>query len=104
MTSVIFVPAAEEQIRAIDEWWRANRAAAPGLFVEELAAAVALMKSSPGIGRRRRHRKIPGLRRLLLRATRYHVYYAPDDSGSRLYVLAVWSAVRGGGPRLSFLG
>jgi len=50
---VIVVPGAEAQIRTIDDWWRENRTAAPELFVQELAAAVALIQSSPQIGRQR---------------------------------------------------
>jgi len=96
---VLIVPEADEQIREINDWWRENRPAAPDLFAEELAAAISLIEVWPLVGRRRRHRGVPGLRRVLLRASRYHVYYVPGD-GSRLFVLAVWSAVRGRGPRL----
>lgn len=92
------VPDAELQIRTIDGWWREHRLAAPALFAEELAAALDLIASSPRIGRRRRHPGVPGLRRILLRATRYHVYYAPSADGALLFVLAVWSALRGKGP------
>lgn len=95
---VDIVQDAEQQIRRIDDWWREHRTAAPGLFVEELAAAIELIANAPRIGRRRRHRGIPGLRRVLLRSTRYHVYYAPAVDGERLFVLAVWSALRGKGP------
>jgi len=52
------------------------------------------------MGRRRRHGSIPGLRRVVLRATRYHVYYAVAADGDTVFVLAVWSAVRGGMPKL----
>jgi plasmid stabilization system protein ParE len=97
---VVVVPDAELQIRTIDGWWRENRSAAPGLFTEELAAAIELIGTAPRIGRGRRHPAVPGLRRVLLRATRYHLYYAPAEDGSRLFVLAVWSAVRGKGPPL----
>jgi hypothetical protein len=96
---VIVVPAAEAQIREIDAWWRENRPAAPQLFAQERAATVAILESWPLIGRRRRHPGVPALRRVLLRATRYHLYYVPIDA-ERLYVLAVWSAVRGRGPFL----
>jgi len=94
---VIVVPAAELQIRTIDGWWRENRLAAPALFSEELAAAIELITGAPRIGRRRRHRGVPGLRRVLLRATRY-LYYAASDDAKRLFVLAVWSALRGKAP------
>ncbi len=95
---VIVVPDAELQIRAIDGWWRENRLAAPALFSEELAAAIELIAGAPRIGRRRRHRGVPGLRRVLMRATPYHLYYAPSDDGKRLFVLAVWNALRGKTP------
>jgi plasmid stabilization system protein ParE len=97
---VVVVPDAERQIRAIDRWWRENRSAAAALFTEELAAALELIAGAPRIGRRRRHRGVPGMRRILLRATRYHLYYAPSDDGRRLFVLAVWSALRGKAPPL----
>ena len=95
---VLVVPDAELQIRSIDGWWRENRLAAPALSAEELATAFELIASAPGIGRRRPHRGVPSLRRVLLRATRYHVYYAPSLDGQRLFVLAVWSALRGKAP------
>lgn len=96
---VLVAPDAEAQIRAIDGWWRENRKASPRLFAEELAAAIALIEAWPLAGRSRRHPGVPGLRRVLMRATRYHVYYAPVGEEC-LSVLAVWSAVRGRGPRL----
>jgi hypothetical protein len=38
---------------------------------------------------------------VLLRASRFHVYYV--EQRPRVVVLAVWSAVRGRGPNLSSL-
>ena len=38
---------ADDQIRAIDEWWRANRSAAPNRFLEELAASFELIGETP---------------------------------------------------------
>lgn len=71
---VLLTPEAEAQIRTIDAWWRANRSAAPGLFTEELAAAFELLATAPQLGRAYRHPTVPGVRRVLLRATRHHVY------------------------------
>ncbi len=96
---VLVAPEAEAQIEAIDEWWRENRPASPDLFAQELAAAIALIETWPMVGRARRHLGVPGLRRVVMRSTRYHVYYAPAGEG-RLFVLAVWSAVRRRGPNL----
>ena len=101
---VVVVPDAELQIRTIDGWWRENRFASPALFAEELAAAIELIAGAPRIGRRRKHREVPELRRVLMRATRYHVYYAPAADGQRIFVLAVWSAMRGRGPSIRTTG
>lgn len=95
---VVTSPEADEDIRRIDRWWREHRPAAPELFVAELAEAFALLAESPKLGQRYPRPDIPTLRRLLLRATRYHVYYVFD--GQMAAVLSVWSAIRGRGPRL----
>lgn len=83
-------------------WWRVNRPAAPTLFLEELEGAFELLSAAPDVGRRYRHRWIPGLRRLLLPATKHHVYYVHDEEADVVIVLAVWGAVRGHGPRLHY--
>jgi plasmid stabilization system protein ParE len=70
-------PEADEQIAAIQAWWVEHRPVAPSLFAEEFASGVDLIARMPRAGRRLRQRSVPGLRRLLLRSTRYHVYYAP---------------------------
>jgi plasmid stabilization system protein ParE len=95
---VVTSPEADEDIRLVDGWWREHRPAAPDLFVNELAEAFAILGETPEIGHRYPRPGIPSLRRLLLRATRYHVYYVFD--GKIAAVLSVWSAVRGRGPRL----
>ena len=98
---VIVSPEAETHIDEIDRWWRANRQAAPSLFVEELAEAFALLRVAPGIGRRHPHPEIRGVRRVLLRATRHHVYYVRTPHA--VIVLAIWGAVKGSGPDLTSL-
>lgn len=97
---VITTPEADAQIRAIGEWWRTNRPAAPNLFIEELAQCFALPEQAPRLGKPyRRHLSIPDLRRVILRATRYHVYYVPRSDA--VAVLAVWHARRGQLPALN---
>lgn len=95
---VIVSPEAEANIDAIDTWWRWNRPAAPGLFAEELAAAIDLLQQAPEVGRRYPYPEVKGVRRVLLRATRHHVYYVPTENA--VIVLAVWGSVRGAGPNL----
>jgi plasmid stabilization system protein ParE len=98
MLPVRTTPQAESQIREIDDWWRRNRSAAPDLFLDELAAAFEILSHEPQIGRVYRLSPVPGVRRILLKETRYHLYYVPGEDEVR--VLAVWHAQRGVGPPL----
>lgn len=91
-------PEADIQILEIDFWWRRNRDASPSLFLEELTAAFDTVANAPYLGRLYRPSQILGTRRVLLKGTRYHVYYVPSATDIR--VLAVWHARRGAGPPL----
>ena len=95
---IVVAPEAEEQVRTIDAWWRKERLASPDLFCEELSAAFALLGGAPQAGRRYPHPIVPEIRRILLRSSRYHVYYKVHEDD--VIILAVWSAVRGTGPEL----
>jgi len=80
-------------------WWRENRPAARALFEDELRAALDRIRDRPLLGGI--YEVVGGreYRRTLMAETRYHVYYrvvGPD----LVRVLAIWSAVRGRGPRL----
>src|SRR3989442_10952951 len=81
---VVLTPAARDDAHRIDNWWRENRPAAAGLFGEELAASLSLVEVAPEISRPYRHPGIPRLRRVLLRSTRYHVYYVIGDETVRI--------------------
>ncbi len=87
---------AQAQIDRIDAWWRENRPAAPDLFAEEFMAALSALADTPAMGVRYAPR--PSVRRLLLRRAHHHVYVT--DDGTTVYVVAVWNAYRGCGPRL----
>lgn len=50
MTTVVVVDEAEEQLHEINEWWIANRQAAPSLVVDEFERCVTLLENSPDIG------------------------------------------------------
>lgn len=92
---------AQEQIDVIDTWWRANRSASPDLFAEEIAEAFSTIGLAPEAGHRYQHPAVKGVRRVPLRATRNHVYYVATEQA--VLVLAVWGAVKGGGPDLGAL-
>jgi len=98
---VSVTPEAEGQVRAIDAWWRSERPQAPDLFIEELAEAFEMVRHFAGAGQRVPHGGVSGVRRVLLRASRFHVYYV--EAAEHVEVLAVWSAVRGRGPSLGAL-
>ena len=91
-------PEVEAQIREIDGWWKENRPAAVDLFLRELSDAFELIEGAPQIGRVYRWSPVRQVRRLLLKETRYHVYYVVMANEVR--VLAVWHAQRGVGPPL----
>ena len=87
---------ARAQVERIDAWWRKNRQAAPDLFTDELEQALLALAETPALGVR--YPPKPNVRRLLLKRSHYHLYVAPEPT--RVYVVAVWNAYRGRGPRL----
>jgi len=92
-------PEADEDAKRIDRWWIQNRSAARNLFVEELADALALLGIVAGVGVRYMHRAIPGLRRYLLRSTRYHLYFVYNDE--LVVIVGIWGATRRTTPRFA---
>jgi plasmid stabilization system protein ParE len=95
---VTTTPEADAQVGTIDEWWRENRSSAPDLFLDELTVCFDVIGHTPHIGRVYRQSPVPGTRRILLKSSRYHVYYVPGPA--EVTVLAVWHAQRGVGPPL----
>jgi plasmid stabilization system protein ParE len=91
-------PEADAQIDDIDDWWRENRPSAPNLFLDELATSFEVLSHTPQIGRAYRQSPVPGTRRILLKGSRYHVYYVPRAEA--VIILAIWHAQRGAGPPL----
>jgi plasmid stabilization system protein ParE len=91
-------PEADTQIREIDKWWRKNRPAALDLLFNELTESFEILAEAPHIGRLYRLSPVPRVRRLLLKRTRYHLYYVTVPNEVR--VLALWHAQRGVGPPL----
>ena len=94
-------PEAEHHIEAIDTWWQQNRESARDLFLEELALALQSLASVPLTGRLYPIRGVRDARRILLRSSRYHVYYRV--ARDTVTVVAVWSAIRGRGPTIRSL-
>lgn len=99
--SISFSAVADEQIDEIDAWWRIHRPAAPGLFSQELRFTFDRLAETPFVGVRYARRRGRTVRRLLLSRTRYHVFYIVGKQA--VFVLGVWSALRGSGPKLGWI-
>ena len=94
-----FAPRAIREAERCTRWWRENRPAAPNLFDEELRTALDQIRTAPGLGSFYEAMAGREHRRVLMLQTRYHVYYRVAGP-ERVRVVAIWSAVRGRGPRL----
>jgi plasmid stabilization system protein ParE len=65
-------PRVRSQLLGILQWWAENRRASPTLVLEELEQVAELLVKTPALGRPYRQR--PGVRRILLPRSQYHVY------------------------------
>jgi len=79
MTTVVIVDAAEEQLGEIVEGWAAHREASPLLVTQEFDRCVSLLEASPDVGVRFLRSRVPGVRRLVMKRTKHHVYYLHDE-------------------------
>jgi plasmid stabilization system protein ParE len=83
----------------IGAWWREHRPAASDLFEAELAAALAQIATAPTSGAPYSATNLDApVRRILLRKTAVHVYYA--DVGQSVVIVSLWGARRRRGPKL----
>jgi plasmid stabilization system protein ParE len=93
-------PRAIREAERCARWWYEHRPAARLLFDDELRHVLGQIRSAPNLGSAFTSKK-SGLeyRRVLMPETRYHMYYRVTGT-DRVEVVAIWSAVRGRGPRL----
>lgn len=92
---------ARRQLQEIDEWWTVNRPKAPALVLRELARARDVVALDDAMaGKVYRRATSASYRRLLLRRSRFHVYYMVDEGERAVRIVAIWNAVRGHGPDL----
>ncbi|MBI2567921.1 MAG: type II toxin-antitoxin system RelE/ParE family toxin [Candidatus Schekmanbacteria bacterium] len=97
---IVVARRAEAQIEAIDRWWYRNRLDAADLFLDELESPLDRLAEYPGEGTLYPAAPPGNIQRILMRRTRYHVYYIVDETARHVCVLAVWHAARGRPPRL----
>ncbi len=83
----------------MQRWWRANRRAAPELFKLELREAVTRLVELP-LAVPTTNVDRPGVRRLVMSRTRYHLYFVINQAERRVLILAVWHTSRGNLPPL----
>ena len=98
---LIFSEEADQDVEAIDAWWRENRLDAPRLFAEELASVCQAIQRKPLIMKPYTERRGMVIRRWQLRRTLQHVYFVADLENDLITVLRVWGARRRRGPKLS---
>ncbi|MBI4728714.1 MAG: type II toxin-antitoxin system RelE/ParE family toxin [Acidobacteria bacterium] len=95
---LLITATAARQIRDADDWWAEHRTAAPRLLRAELNRAFHLITSQPQAGSCAENVELPDVRRVLLRRTRYHVYYRASQGVVR--IIGFWHASRGSTPDL----
>lgn len=78
--------------------WRRTKEKAPELFATELRAAFQHLQTVPGAGTPFPTAKKPGLRRVLMERTGYHVYFVVHDHFDEIRIMVVWGARRGRAP------
>jgi len=91
---------ADRDIRVASAWWTKNRPYAPSLFAEDLESAFDLIEQFPHAGEAVPHRRIAGLRRVLLNHVQYYLYYTVFIDARVVDVLALRHSSRKGPPRL----
>lgn len=91
---------ARQELERIERWWKANRPAAPGLFLDELEEAERHLRTSPESGSFYRTKRGDLVRRWSLTKTGHHVYFRYIREKEEIRVLSVWGASRERGPKL----
>ncbi len=91
---------ARRQVERISRWWEANRPAAHDLFEREFEEALNLLLAAPRAGVAYPTARRPGLRRLILPKTQYHLYFSLEHDEAVVVIHSVWGARRGSTPKL----
>ena len=91
---VVVSKTVRKQTRAIATWWQRNRLAAPLLFRQEFAQAIQQLEEAPFLALLDEIER-PGIRRILLAKTRYHLYFRISEGETRVEIIAVWHTSRG---------
>jgi plasmid stabilization system protein ParE len=97
MKHVKLSPEAREEIRGAVSWWKANRPKGPRLLRDELRTAFTLLEAQPLAGLAAPGApESSGIRFLLLRGSRFLLYYSVHEED--VEVLRLWHTSRGTRP------
>ncbi len=88
---------AKRELRRLDKWWRHNRDHRD-VFIDEFESMVKVIEDKPDIGRPYRTAKGKEVLRVLMRTSRYHIFYV--IKGDEIEIVSVWGAERGRSPKL----
>jgi len=91
---------ARRQVERISRWWEANRPAVPDLFEREFEEVLDFLLAAPKAGVPYPTARRPGLRRLVLSKTQYHLYFSLEHDEAVVVIHSVWGARRGSIPKL----
>lgn len=89
---ILVMDGAHRQIAQISSWWHQSRSSVPQLFDDELDRALLRLAEYSYLGVRSPWRRLPDVRRLLVRRVGYVVFYRPRPRARRIDILAVWHA------------
>ena len=90
-------PRALGEAKRIKSWWRTHRDA-HHLFDEELTRTLDTILATPTIGAPYASDLEVGVRRVLMRKTRNHIYYTVHDD--QVVILSIWGTPHKHGPKL----
>jgi plasmid stabilization system protein ParE len=93
---VRFSDEALQQIVAMRRWWVDQALGPPVGFDDDLIAAIHRLEGLPHSAPP--YPPLDGVRRILLRRARLHMYFAVDDQARTVEILAVWHTSRGTRP------
>ena len=91
---VIFGPEAQEHLTEVVRGVKAERRGDLSLLRRELQSAAAMLTELPAAGSPYLLARQAGVRRLLLRKSRYHLYYRVDREQEKIQILALWHTSR----------
>jgi plasmid stabilization system protein ParE len=93
--AVQFSPGARKVLLEVRQWWLENRPSAPHAFDQDIADAVARLHHLPLSGTPYADGPRSDVRRLLLRRSRYSLFFSVHEATAVVRIGAIWHMSRG---------